>query len=461
MVTEKMQAWRTSPARRRWLKTALASLLGPSAIAGAAGTWPLPAFADRAVFDDVGLEARVAAAIETNEALRSSQGQLFISGARRGGQEHLAVILDEQASIIASFPLSERAHGAASHPESRRACLFARRPGLYLHAFDRLSPQDAIRIQPVTGRNFQGHGCYSESGGLLFATENDYEGRRGVLGVYDASTAYRRVGEIDTAGVGPHEVIRIPGTSLLVVANGGILTHPDSGRDKLDIDSMEPLISVLDARNGRLLARQALPAEWHQVSIRHLAVDSSGDVWFAGQYEGERDEVRGLAGRLSLSTLLATGGRQPCVTLVELPGSLQRRMSHYISSVAVCGERVLFTSSRGGLVFAVDRFNATVLETLSVRDCSGICAVSNRFRDQVQDQVQGRAQDEVQDGVQIQDQDQDQRRDRDIARYDSPADASVSALLSSGTGEILSLRPDELSSLALHPMQWDNHVYAI
>lgn len=354
-------------------------------------------------------------------------GKLFISGARRGPEEYVAVVFDEHAKRIASIPLSARAHGAASHRASHRACLFARRPGMYLHTFDRRDPERHATVEPVKGRHFYGHGSYSQDGTRLFATENDYDAQRGVLGIYDTTAAYRRLGEMDTGGIGPHEVVRIPGTALLVVANGGIHTHPDTDREKLNIDTMEPSLAIIDSRDGRLLARHVLPAEQHQVSLRHLAVDTQGNVWFAGQYEGVESLVSGLAGVMSIDRSLRSfqqGRSSQGLSLVELPADLQQRTSHYLSSVAVAGEHALFTSSRGGLVFKVDRRSGQLVETVSVRDCSGVAAVSAESRS-------------------------------------STGMTSAAAMLTSGTGEILALSDDGAMSLGLHTVQWDNHVYAI
>jgi hypothetical protein len=204
------------------------------------------------------------------------------------------------------------------------------------------------------------------------------------------------------------------------VANGGIHTHPDSDREKLNIDTMEPNLALIDARDGTLLARHRLPAELHQVSIRHLACADDGVVWFAGQYEGEQLAIRGLAGAISIEQSMqsySAGLSRQGLTLVDIPVALQAQMSHYISSVAVVGDHALFTSSKGGVVFQVQRGTACIDETVSIRDCSGVASQS----------LSG------QDG----------------------------ALVTSGTGEVVTLSGEGMTSLAMHTLQWDNHVYPI
>lgn len=346
---------------------------------------------------------------------------LYISGARRSADEYLAVVFDEQGQLLAKVPLSARAHGAASHRYSHRACLFARRPGMYLNTFDLRLPSIHKVNTPISGRHFYGHGAYSEDGDILYATENDYDSARGVLGIYDATKGYQRIGELGTAGVGPHEVLRVPGSSLLVIANGGIQTHPDNGREKLNIDTMESSLTLIDTRTGKIVGRHVLPDELHQVSIRHLACSDDGVVWFAGQYEGESPVTRGLAGSIAIGLSVDSfdaGQSRKGLVLIDLPASLQSRASHYLSSVAITGAYAVFTASKGGIAFQVSRLTHQIVGSYSIMDCSGVASISVGAN-------------------------------RDIG----------GVLVTSGTGDILTIVDDELTSLARYTLQWDNHVY--
>lgn len=351
----------------------------------------------------------------------SQSSCLYISGARRSAGDYLAVVFDEQGQLIAKVPLSARAHGAASHRTSHRACLFARRPGMYLNTFDLRQPSLHKVSSPISGRHFYGHGVYSQDGDILYATENDYDGARGVLGIYDSTKSYQRVGELDTAGIGPHEVVRVPGSALLVVANGGIQTHPDQGREKLNIDTMEPSLTIIDTRIGRIVGRHVLPDDLHQVSIRHLACSDDGVVWFAGQYEGDSPVTHGLAGLISIAQSVQSydaGQSRRGLVLIDLPASLQSRASHYLSSVAIVGAYAVFTASKGGITFKVNRLTQLIEESYSILDCSGVAAISV--------------------GAQSN---------------------SGGAIVTSGTGDIVSISDDGLTSLARYTLQWDNHIY--
>ena len=118
--------------------------------------------------------------------------------------------------------------------------------------------------------------CSSPTGRILFATENDITRGQGVLGLYDAADGYRRIGELPAHGIGPHDIALLPDGRTLAVANGGILTLPETGRAMLNLDSMQPSLNLIEAASGRLVEAQRLAPELHQLSIRHLAQAPDG-----------------------------------------------------------------------------------------------------------------------------------------------------------------------------------------
>jgi hypothetical protein len=209
--------------------------------------------------------------------------------------------------------------------------------------FDPLSPAPARRIDAPAGRHFYGHGVYSLEGRWLFACENDYDNARGCIGVYDATAGYRREGELEAYAIGPHEMALLSDGRTLVVANGGILTHPDRGRRKLNIDTMQPSLAYIDTQSGALLHDHRLAANLHQLSIRHLAVTPDDAVGFVMQYEGPRNRLVPLVG-------LHRGEEE--IFLPEAGEDLLRSMRQYCGSAAVdVSGRVLAASApRGGRV---------------------------------------------------------------------------------------------------------------
>ena len=129
-----------------------------------------------------------------------------------------------------------------------------------------------------------------------------------MLGLYDAADGYRRVGEVDAAGIGPHDIALLPDGRTLAVANGGILTLPETGRAMLNVDSMQPSLNLIEAASGRLVDAQRLAPELHQLSIRHLAQAPDGLIAAGMQWEGPAEPARAAGGRVARRRPRAAAG---------------------------------------------------------------------------------------------------------------------------------------------------------
>ena len=97
-----------------------------------------------------------------------------------------------------------RGHSFAIDAAGGRAVVFGRQPGFFALGFGLDGAAGPVELDLPQDRHFFGHGAFFDDGRLLAATENDFDGGRGVLGIYDASAggAYRRVGEFDAAASG-------------------------------------------------------------------------------------------------------------------------------------------------------------------------------------------------------------------------------------------------------------------
>lgn len=209
----------------------------------------------------------------------------------RGDQYVGGVSLD--TNHVFGAKVAARAHGCAVDPtDPQRVLFFARRPGTVAFELRRDSMSVRTVFETPAGRHLAGHGQFSHDGALLFAPEHDYENVRGVIAVRDART-FKVVGEIDTHGIDPHECAWLPDGRSLLVANGGIMTHPRSFRRKLNIPTMDPSLCVIDASSGALLEQWRLPD--HLLSIRHLAVAANGATAVGLQYEGTPENAPGIA----------------------------------------------------------------------------------------------------------------------------------------------------------------------
>ncbi|MEQ8653382.1 MAG: DUF1513 domain-containing protein [Kiloniellales bacterium] len=267
------------------------------------------------------------------EAARSPAVLAYCTRPERGAPE---LVLHTGADEIFRLALPGRGHGFAWDPVARRAVLFARRPGDWCLLFDPDRPESMRWITAAAGRHFYGHGCFSRDGALLYASENDFEAARGCIGVYEVASSYRRIGELESCGVGPHDLCMLPNGRLLV-ANGGIETHPDYGRAKLNLSEMRSSLTILDRGTGQKLSDTRTPETWQKLSLRHLALDPRGRPWFAAQFEGQRYQPAPLAGWLD---------PEQGLVFADEPQAQWRALEGYGASIACFGERVAVSFPR-------------------------------------------------------------------------------------------------------------------
>jgi len=311
--------------------------------------------------------AAVATLIGRAGAARAISQDLFVSCAADQNGGYLVSGFGRDGTTRFAIPLPARGHVITFRPSRMECVVFARRPGSFAAVLDCTGARLSAMIENATRRRFQGHGTYSADGRYLFATENDYEAGRGVLGIYDADDGYRRIGEVPSHGVGPHDLRLLPDGGKLAVANGGIRTHPDLGRAKLNIETMAPNLAIVDLRTGALVERASLPRRLHQLSIRHLDVSRTGQVAVAMQYEGDRRD------RVPLVGCYRGAGK---IDLFRAPDQIQRRMRHYTGSIAYDEtERFIAVSSpKGHLVTIWDARSGAYLHVIEARDSAGIAA---------------------------------------------------------------------------------------
>jgi uncharacterized protein len=304
--------------------------------------------------------------------LKKSDGDgspLFASAYQLANGDYGIGIMDDLGQVIARISLPGRGHGIATSPDRTRLVAFARRPGTFavvIRPFENRSPEV---VTSESGHHFFGHGCFSLDGRLLYAVENDFVSSRGVIGIYDLSgQETTRIGEFDARGIGPHEVLLSSDGRTLIVANGGIETHPDNGREKLNLDTMEPSIVFLDAATGDLRTSHVLDPSLHQLSLRHMALDSSGRAWAGGQFEGPNDET---------PPLVAVFSQDDVPKLLATPKSILSDLKNYIGSVTanVAGDVVATSAPRGGQTLFWNASTGAFLGSQAIPDGCGIAPI--------------------------------------------------------------------------------------
>ncbi|MDX8352551.1 DUF1513 domain-containing protein [Cognatiyoonia sp. IB215182] len=346
----------------------------------------------------------LAALLATGLAPRASWADAgapaFLAAAARGDGRFVLCGIAANREIVFEVPMPARGHAAAAHPQKPEAVAFARRPGTFAIVLDCMTGRIKAILDAPHGRHFYGHGVFSADGRWLYTTENDYEAGVGRIGLWAASRGYARVDEFSSGGVGPHDIKRLPGSDTLVIANGGIDTHPDSGRTKLNIPTMQPNLAYLS--DGYVTDTAELPTDLHKNSIRHLAVARDGQVAFGMQWQGD-----GAAP--PLVGVHRTGA--PMELLSATDEALQQ-MQGYVGSIAFSDneDEIVVTSPRGGVVQTYDLNNRALSGMLDLSDASGA------------------------------------------------APAMGGTLISSGTGALVHLRGNAKVTRQMRGLQWDNHL---
>lgn len=333
--------------------------------------------------------------------VRAKQKVSLISSVRLPNGKYASVGLSDDFEVEWIAPLPSRGHMAAYNALTNHVAAFARRPNRFLLIFDKDTGQLCYQLEAQRERHFYGHGAFCLDGRFLLTTENDLETLKGVVGVYDATRGYVRVGEFPSHGDGPHDIRRLRDTDLYVVANGGLQTHPDSGRTVLNLDSMQSNLSYLDI-NGQLIKQNRLDHSYRHASIRHLSVMADNRVAFGMQWQGDR---------LASPALIGIDSRELGPSL--LGQSNQGRLMHgYIGSVACHpkNDEVGFSSPRAGRV-EVYSSAGKLIHSTTQSDVCGLAVTNKRW------------------------------------------------VASSGTGLVFDIF--EPSRSVSHPFQFDNHLFAI
>ena len=312
-----------------------------------------------------------------------SSSSVFLSAASDSDERHWLkafTIDNDQLKELFSHQLSARAHDVVINNKSDLFVCVARRPGKFLLVGDVSSGNILQEIEAVEGRHFYGHGVFSIDDEYFYTTESAYEdlqGDSGCIGVWRVNrtltdVSLKRVNEFPSYGVGPHEVLLMPDQETLVIANGGIRTHPDFEREKLNIDSMQPSLTYINRETGTLLEQQYLPAEYHQASIRHMDINTSGQLALAMQFEGEP---------LLRVPLLATHHRGEAIRLMLAPEQVQSQLEQYVGSIRYdeSGRFLIASCPRANVLTFWDAESGEFLKKLRARDACGVSAYKDGF----------------------------------------------------------------------------------
>ena len=246
----------------------------------------------------------------------------LISACSDNAGNHYAAAFDISGQLINKVKLPARGHDVIAHPnKAGHGIVFARRPGQYLIEIDFTTGNIVNQIAPQSGYHFYGHGIGNEQ--VIITTENNYHAGRGAIVVRDINN-YQVLTQFDSGGIGPHELAFMPDKQSIVIANGGILTHPAQPRKKLNLATMQPNLAYMDIASGKVLDSYQL--DNHQLSIRHLAVSEQGKVIAGLQYQGAKSDLVPLA--------IAHHGEDQ-LQYLQANEHTWRQMNHYTASICI------------------------------------------------------------------------------------------------------------------------------
>ena len=289
------------------------------------------------------------------------QRPAFLSCAKAPDGAFLACGLSESGDLLFKSPLPGRGHELIYHPEIPVAVAFGRRPGFYASVIDSTTGEVLDCINSSAGRHFYGHGVFSSDGRHLYTSENDYNNATGIIGVWSVFP-FRRLGELSVGGIGPHDICISPDNGDLLIANGGLETHPSTGRHILNAHDFTSNITRLNV-TGKIKCVWELEPHQRMLSIRHLSVGANNVLAFAAQ--NQDTEVIQLAGIASHSGLLS---------MLETPKPALQKLRGYVSSIALNNSQsqLAITSSRGGIVQIYDTETLHLIQNSANEDISGI-----------------------------------------------------------------------------------------
>ena len=234
---------------------------------------------------------------------------------------------------------------------------------------DFISGQVVHHIRPEQGYHFYGHGVLSTKRNTLLTSENNYDTGNGFIVERDASN-YQVINRYPSGGIGPHQIALMSDGETLVIANGGIKTHPEQPRKKLNIDSMRPNLSYLDLVSGNIIEQHQLDNP--QLSIRHLGVSAKDKVIAGLQYQGIRTDLVPLA---------ASHIQGSALKYLKAPNQQWRSMNQYTASICVDEYNALVAIScpRADMITYWSLHNDSFIGTERLSDGAGLAYTDKLF----------------------------------------------------------------------------------
>lgn len=183
-------------------------------------------------------------------------------------------------SIISDFNVPYEVHLATLSPDKNSILVCSRKPGASLLKYD-LNGNIIAELKPIKNQHFEGHGIFTLDEKYIFATASDYEKGQGKLLKLN-SQDLSLIEEFSSGGIGPHELVW-QSDRTIAIANTGVLTHPNSGREILNLSSIQSTVVLFDSQKEEIIHQWQVPQPG--LSARHLDCMDNGDLVIGCQYK--------------------------------------------------------------------------------------------------------------------------------------------------------------------------------
>ena len=290
--------------------------------------------------------APVASAVK-NLPKNSRKSLRYISAAQLNGhQAAIGLNFEPEGEAVTRLQaaLSDfRGHQVLAKPgRPHEILMIGRRPETRALSFNLNTGESGLAFETSERGHLFGHACFSADGNYLYTTEARLDSQDGVIVVRNANN-YECLHEFSSYGIGPHELCVSHDNKHIIVANGGLLTRPNTGRQVLNPETMQPSLAYINIDSGALEACHKLSQE--KASIRHIAVATTGEVSVATQLQ------RSALTHNEVLPLCALYSPDQGLQFLTAPPTLYGALNDYVGSTAISSRHRIagFSSPKGNL----------------------------------------------------------------------------------------------------------------
>ncbi|MCY7293991.1 DUF1513 domain-containing protein [Alteromonas sp. a30] len=312
----------------------------------------------------------------------NSQQQWMVSSASDNQGKHYVAAVDIDGYLISRVALPARGHDTLALPHKPgHALVFARSPNTFAMEINFITGHITHQFECGNDTYFCGHGALSADGSKLFTSENQLNHNQGMIVVRDTQS-YQVLNRFASGGISPHELVMLPNSNTLAVANSGIVSvygnsnSVDTPASKVTSRHFtQSNLAYIDADSGRVIAKLNAPEAGQ--SIRHLDVSPEGKVYIGMQYEGDtlKDSHKNQSPK-QMSLIYSHQGNEGLKASKASELQMQR-IQHQTSSVKVLNNLLAVTCPQSHCITFLHADSLEVIEQQEYQGAAGLTAINN------------------------------------------------------------------------------------